>query len=435
MPQTEIIKIDLFVEKEKEGLYFEAPFSVPEGVQRIDIRYGYERYRTVTAEGEDRTEEINIIDLALCSGTDEFIGASGSDRDHIWVSEYDSSDGYAPVETKAGTWNIIVGAYKVHGKGVNVAYEITFEFKERMLLKGDCHVHTTGSDGILSTDDIAHLASENKLDFVFITDHNNYYHSPAINSGKALTVIPGVEWTHYKGHANMLGVERAFRGKYYANSLDEVHDIFAEARQRGAAIVINHPFDAGCPWKWDLDNVEYDCIEIWNGIIKQSDMQCISWWHDQLCAGRVIPIIGGSDFHRFENFGMIACPTTCVYSMSRGKSDIIDAIIKGHAYVTYQPQAPSADIRCGGAHIGDSIPFDSGLRIDFAFSNLNAGDVVKIYSSSGIEREGTVKHSGAINIEMGIENKLFYRAEIYRRLLPSLPPMLCLITNPLYISS
>lgn len=434
MSRTKTIQIDLLIGKDKEGLYFDLPFETPEGVQRIDVRYSYERHRSTTADGVTKKEEINIIDLALASGTGEFIGASGSDRDHIWVSEFDSSDGYAPVETKEGTWNVIVGAYKVQPEGVKVRYEITFEFKERMLLRGDCHMHTTGSDGILTVDQIERLAISTKLDFIFVTDHNNYYHDPAIRSNKNLTVIPGVEWTHFKGHANMLGVERAFRGKYYANDIEGVQNILGEAKSNGAIVVINHPFDWSCGWKWGLENVEYDCIEAWNGIIKQSDMQCILWWHNELCKGRHIPIIGGSDFHRFENFGMIGHPTTCVYSMSRGRTDIIDAILHGHAYITFQPQAPAVDMRCGDAFIGDIVKYEEGLNISFEFSSLNAGDIIKIYSSSGVEKEINVSQSGGMNFEIEAKDAAFYRVEVYRRLLPNLPPMLYLVTNPIYFS-
>lgn len=434
MPQTKTIKIDLFINKEKEGLYFDLPFETPEGVQRIDVRYSYERHRTTIADGITKKEEINIIDLAICSESGEFVGASGSDRDHIWVSEYDSSDGYAPVETKKGTWNIIVGAYKINGIGVKVTYEITFEFKERVLLKGDCHAHTTGSDGILPVDGLEKAAISSNLDFIFVTDHNNYYHDPAIRSSKALTVIPGVEWTHFKGHANMLGVDRAFKGKYYANDIEGVRKIFDEAKNNGAIVVINHPFDWCCGWKWGIENVKYDCIEAWNGTIKQSDMECIQWWHNKLCSGERIPIIGGSDFHRFENFGMVGHPTTCVYSMSRGKTDIINAILHGHSYITFQPQAPAVDMHCKDGFMGDVVPFEEGLNISFDFSSVNAGDIIKIYSSSGVEKEITVSESGGMNFEIEAKARAFYRAEIYRKLLPNLPPMLCLVTNPIYFS-
>ncbi len=432
MPNIRKVQLEILVGKEKEGLYFDLPFEVPEEVERIDITYSYTRFPTLSSDGSVKTGEVNIIDLALSSNTGEFIGSSGSDRDHIWLSEYDVSDGYAPVEIGAGTWNIIVGAYKVQVAGVKVTYEVTFTFKERMLLKGDCHLHTKGSDGILSVEEVAGFAKTNGLDFLFITDHNNYAHNRGLKSNKDLTLIPGTEWTHFEGHANMLGVERPFSGHYYANNLDEVREKLAEARQKGALVSINHPFDAGCPWKWGLDNIEFDCVEIWNSIIKASDMKCIAWWHQELCKGRRLPAIGGSDFHRFHNFGMPGMPTTCVYSMSRGQTDILDAIKKGHAYITFQADAPQADIRCRGNFMGDEIPFEQNLSIIFEFTSVNAGDAIKIISASGVEKEFVVERSGAVSFEIKAENKRFYRAELYRQLLPGLPPMLYLITNPLY---
>ena len=513
MANTGHIQLELFVGKEKEGLYFELPFEVPEGVERIDIRYGYERRRSSFTDGQAKTEEINVIDLALSSNTGEFIGSSGSNRDHVQISEYCSSDGYARVRTLAGTWNIIVGAYKVHKAGVKVTYNVTFTYKERRLLKGDCHIHTTGSDGVLTVEEAAGLAKAGGLDFLFITDHNNYSHNSRLISDDGLTLIPGVEWTHFNGHANMLGVERPFKGKYYANSLEEVRERLDEARRSGALVSVNHPFDAGCPWKWGLDNGNFDCVEIWNGVMKSSDMQCISWWHGELCKGRRLPIIGGSDFHRFSNFSAPGMPATCVYSMSRGPADILEAIRQGHSFVAFQPDAPAADIRCArtagsdatqssavacpdgapaayayggelkrlaagvplnggsglngsaglpggpgptdtysfpdgsgptgtcsfpggpgltGGFMGDEIPFAPGLIVQFDFSSLKKGDLVKIHSAAGIEREITARHAGDMSFGIPAEGKRFYRAEVYRRLLPDLPPMLCLITNPIY---
>lgn len=433
MPTTHM-ELDLFIGKEKEGLYFQLPFVVPENVERMDIRYKYERHRNTTFDGVTKTEEINIIDLALASNTGDFIGSSGSDRSHIWISEYDTSIGYAPKEPVAGTWNIIVGAYKIQDEGVHVIYDITFTLKNRTLLKGDCHVHTTGSDGILSVEEITQLSIKNKLDFLFITDHNNYAHNDILQSSNKITLIPGAEWTHFKGHANMLGVKRPFHGTYYANTIEEVRERLENARKNKALVSINHPFDLSCSWKWGLNNVDFDLVEIWNGVMKPSDMACIAWWQDQLVSGRRLPIIGGSDFHRFNNYSIPGMPATCVYSQSRGQSDIIDAISKGHSFISYQGDGPEADIQCGNAFMGDEIPFQDSMEVDFTFSKVKSNDIIKIYSSQGLEKEVTVKESGTLQIQLIAENKRFYRAELYRELIPGNPPILCLITNPIYFT-
>ena len=426
------LELDLTIGKEKEGLYFNLPFEVPQGVERMDIRYRYERYHSYTKDNVTQTEEINIVDLALASNTGDFIGSSGSDRSHIWISEYDTSAGYAPKEPVSGTWNVIVGAYKVQDGGVRVIYDIDFTFKKRILLKGDTHVHTTGSDGILSVDDITKYAIKNNLDYLFITDHNNYAHNDALSSSKDLTVIPGTEWTHFNGHANMLGVKRPFLGTYYANNIKEVQERLANARNNNALVSINHPFDKSCPWKWGFDKVEYDLIEIWNGIMKQSDMECVAWWQDILAKGRRLPIIGGSDFHSFNNFSLPGAPATCIYSMSRGQSDILRAIKQGNSFVSYQVDGPEADIQCNGAYMGDILPYEDNLEVIFTFNKVKQGDLIIIYSADGVEKKVNVEASGNLTILIKAENKRFYRAELYRELLPGGKPLLCLITNPLY---
>lgn len=428
------LELDLYIEKEKEGLYFNLPFEIPEGVERLDIRYRYERHRSYTLGQVTQTEEINIVDLALASNTGDFIGSSGSDRNHIWISEYDTSVGYAPKEPVSGTWNIIVGAYKVQDGGAHVIYDIDFTFKKRTLLKGDTHLHTTGSDGILSIDEITKLGIKNNLDYLFITDHNNYAHNDLLASSKEITVIPGTEWTHFKGHANMLGVKRPFIGTYYANNIKEVQERLENAHKNNALVSINHPFDQFCPWKWGLDNVEYDLIEIWNGIMKQSNMECIAWWQNMLAKGKRLPIIGGSDFHRFNNFSLPGSPATCIYSMSRGQSDILKAIKEGHGFVSYQADGPEADIWCNGAYMGDILPYEDNLEVVFTFRKVRKGDTIVIYSADGVEKKINTEASGDLTIQIKVENKRFYRGELYRKLLSEEQSILCLITNPIYFN-
>lgn len=431
MPDNHL-KLDLYIEKEKEGLYFELPFEVPEGVERMDIRYHYQRHHSYAIDNVTKTEEINIVDLALASNTGDFIGSSGSNRSHIWISEYDTSLGYSPKEPESGIWNIIVGAYKIQDEGVHVIYDIDFTFKKRILLKGDTHVHTTGSDGVLSVEEITKVAMKNKLDYLFITDHNNYAHNDTLISSKDITVIPGVEWTHFKGHANMLGIKRPFSGTYYANTTKEVQERLASARENNALVSINHPFDKYCPWKWGFDNVEYDLVEIWNGIMKESDMECIAWWQSMLAKGKRIPIIGGSDFHRFNNFSIPGMPATCIYSMSKGQGDILEAIKEGHGFISYQVDGPEADICCNGVYMGGILPFKDNLNVEFTFRNIKQGDIIEIYSADGLEKDVHVKEHGDVAIIIAAKNKKFYRAQLYRKLLPEEKPMLCLITNPIY---
>ena len=99
-----------------------------------------------------------------------------------------------------------------------------------------------------------------------------------------LTLIPGIEWTHYKGHANFTGVDRPYDGPFAANTPKEVAARFAAARARGALITINHPFDELCPFRFDIHSLPFDCVEIWNGPMRAFNLQAIGWWHSLLAA-------------------------------------------------------------------------------------------------------------------------------------------------------
>ena len=101
MKKTQIVFRE-FVPKKRERTYYERTFPVPAGVCRLDIEYEYRRYAETEGNGVARKQEINIIDLALRDGRGTYIGASGAGRRHIWISGWDSSDGYIRIDPDAG---------------------------------------------------------------------------------------------------------------------------------------------------------------------------------------------------------------------------------------------------------------------------------------------------------------------------------------------
>ena len=290
------------ISKEKEGSYYERVFSVPENVCRLDIHYEYRRCREAEAPPGVclRTEE-SVVDLALRDGRGNYLGASGAGRGDIHLSPWDSSPGYARTEIGAGDWAVIVGAYKVPDQGVSVLYTVTFTYRERTLLIGDIHVHTTASDGAFPSRAAALMAKDAGLDFLFLTDHNGYAHNRMLPEVEGLTVLPGSEWTHYQGHAGMLGVSRPLSSAFCVNSRKEAWEKLAEARRNGALLVLNHPFCPSCGWHFGFKDKGFDLIEAVNGgTVPQANRKCLRWWHGQLCRGKRYPIAGGSDYHRPE---------------------------------------------------------------------------------------------------------------------------------------
>jgi hypothetical protein len=412
---------------------------MPSQVESFTLVYRYERHHETEVDVDagkfTAREEINIIDLGLIGPEGTQVGVSGSDKSEIHISETVATPGYHPCPLLPGEWGILVGAYKVAPAGVTVTYELTFTLKHLQLLKGDLHTHTVGSDGVLTTEELARHAQRNGMDFLAITDHNQMVSAESLPEVPGFTLIHGIEWTHYKGHANFLGVEKPYDEPFYANTPQEVQARFASARERGALIVINHPFDEGCPFLFDMDSLPYDCIEIWNGPMRESNIRSIALWGMQLMAGKKIPICGGSDYHRDMLFLYPGGPCTCIYSMSNSAADILSGLKQGHAYVTFAPNGPSLEMTAGDAILGDSVSFSSVKEMQISVNSILAGDVIQVFTNNDIATLVNAENAGSMRGVYKMTAPGFARVQILRSFVPGLPMLPALVSNPIYFDA
>ncbi len=435
-PTKTKIQIPFYIEHTRQGSYFTIPFTMPENIELFSLVYQYERHRVSESEAENGTfisrQEINIIDLGLIAPDGTQVGASGSDKLSISISETHATPGYNPSPLVPGEWQIIVGAYKVADEGVNVQYELTFTSKYLRLLKGDLHTHTYGSDGVLALGELAQHAVRNGLDYLGITDHNQLVSTDTLRQYPGITLIPGVEWTHYQGHANFLGVDKPYDEPFLANKIEEVRARFASARSRGAFISINHPCDPICPFLFDMNSLPFDCLEVWNGPMRGSNLQAIGLWHSMLMSGKKVPLCAGSDYHRDSLLLFPGGPTTCVYAMSASPTDILSALKRGHAFLTYSVNGPMLEMIAGEATLGDSVGFSKVSQLDYEISGLIAGDVVLVMTNRGNSTVLKAETNGKIRGSYTMEAPGFAFVEVLRTFLPGLPLLPALISNPIY---
>lgn len=408
---------------------------MPPQTESFTLAYRYERHHQEGLGQFISRTEINIIDLGLIAPDGTQVGVSGSDKTEVRIGETESTPGYRPVPLVPGEWGILVGAYKVAPAGVEVVYELTFTPKRLRLFKGDLHTHTIGSDGVLTVDELARLARRNGLDFLALTDHNQMVSSDSLPRLSNFTLIPGIEWTHYQGHANFLGVDKPYDEPFFTNTLDEAQARFASARARGALIVLNHPFDEICPFQFDMDSLPFDCLEIWNGPMRISNLQAIGLWQSLLAAGKKIPICGGSDYHRNTPFIFVGGPTTCVHATSPSAADILSALKQGHAYITFAPNGPSLEMTAGEAIVGDSLPFPSVKEIQIAASGLQEGDIVQVVTAAGNTTLLQAETSGNLQGSYTMESAGFAYVMILRNFIPGVPPLPALVSNPIYFDA
>lgn len=431
-----IIRLELRIDPARQGTYFTLPFTMPAGIEAMTLSYHYQRHRSgETAQegaGFQSRQEVNIIDLGLLAPDGSQVGASGSDKTEIVLSERWATPGYTPCPLVPGEWQILVGAYKVAPEGVTVTYELAFTPKSRRLLIGDLHTHTVASDGVLTVEELGWRARRHGLDFLAITDHNQMVPRLALPEIPGLTLIPGVEWTHYQGHANFLGVDRPYDGAFAANTFEEVHARFESARRRGALITINHPFEECCPFQFDLAKLPFDCLEVWNGPMRESNLRAVGLWQSLLAAGKKIPICGGSDYHRDTPFIFLGGPTTGVYAASTGQSDILDALRQGHAYLTFAPNGPSLRLSAGDAIMGDTVDWSQIKELHIEADGLQTGDVLRVVTATGNEVLLQAPSPGSFCADYKMPAPGFARIEILRSFLPGIPMLPALLSNPVY---
>ncbi len=424
------------MDHEREGSYFTIPFEMPAEMESFSLTYQYERYHEETgpdAGGQFTSrQEINIIDLGIIAPDGSQVGVSGSDKTEIQISETGATPGYHACPLVPGEWQILVGAYKIAPEGVAVRYMLGFTPKRLRVYKGDLHIHTLASDGVLTSEELARHARRQGLDFLALTDHNQMVSREALPEVPGITLIPGIEWTHYQGHAGFLGLDKPYDGSFAANTLEGVQDRFGSARSRGATIVIEHPLDENCPFKFSLDHLPFDCLEVWNGPMRESNLRALAFWNSLLLAGKKIPICGGSDYHRDHLFIFPGGPTTCLYSMSAGQSDLLAALKRGHAYISFAPDGPALEMRAGNALPGDSVPFSDIQEFEMTVTGLLPGDVLRVV----IKRGGTdllkASTSGSFHGTYRMEAPGFVRLEVLRSFVPGLPRLPALLSNPIY---
>ncbi len=426
----------IHIDPSQQGSYYTVPFDVPENMERLTLNYRYARRPETLqtlANGRftARTEQ-NIIDLGLIAPDGKQAGASGSDKHEFTLSETDATPGYTPCPILPGTWQILVGAYKVAPGGVDVAYEITLESKSRRLFRGDLHAHTLASDGVHTLEELAWKARRNGLDFIAVTDHNQFVATEALPHVEGLTMIPGVEWTHYQGHANFLGVSQPYDGSFFTNTFEEAQAKFATARQRGALIVINHPFEEICSFLFDLQRLPFDCIEVWNGPMRESNLEAVGLWQQLLSTGQKVPICGGSDYHRDTPFIFLGGPTMGLCAGSRGASDLLAALRKGNGFITFAPNGPTVELNAGDAIMGESVRWSDVHELRIQADGLLAGDVLRVVTGQRSDVLLQAPSDGSADLVYLMDAPGFARVEILRAFLPGLPMLPALLSNPIY---
>lgn len=287
--------------------------------------------------------------------------------------------------------------------------------RARHWLRGDCHLHTTNSDGHKTPSELYEMLYRRGLDFAFITDHNFNTVGPKTFNYKGVTVIPGLEITGDLGHVNVFGEELPFTKIMRPKTKEEYYAYLKMARAKGAAVSVNHPSDRRFSWRVDLDTIEMDTVELWNAPMHTDNVYCMEWWEKELLKGRYIPAIGGSDYHQ-DYLGithLLASPTTYVCAYSNTKEDILEAMKAGHVFVTNTPSAAKIFLTAGKAIPGDTVEYADVKKANVTLEHMFRGHTLNVYCNEKV----ILSHTAASfekdpSFDFDVPGTGFIRAEI-----------------------
>ena len=407
-------------------------FKVPKKAGILQISYNY-------SKGD------NVLDIGVFDSKGSFRGWSGSNKSELFISENAATPGYLHGKIYPGSWKIILGLYKISQEGCRYTIKVRIggingELQKRKIIrpfkqeyaetpkkrwfKGDLHVHTNHSDGAKSIRDLVNEAMTIGLNFVALTDHNTISQNLHVEEYESsdFLLIPAEEVTTYYGHANVWGNRKWI--DFRRRSMEDFQELIDEVHSQGLLFSINHPEEMNFPdGYWRFREVSrFDCIEVWHGPWSIYDYRSLIWWDSLLQKGKKIVAVGGSDFHGTD-LPRLGNPTTWVYSDMLSVNNILNAIRRGHVFISRYVNGPQiylyADADGDGrvdSICGDEVHLSRGDKLtiyaevkkakDLEFKLISRGEAVKI------EKVNSSYYRVAYRTQ--VENDGYFRAEVIR---------------------
>jgi hypothetical protein len=338
---------------EQQDQYLSLPFEMAPGIARLEVSYSIEPL----GPGECTVD----LGVAACGA---LRGWSGSERKSFFIAAAKATPGYTPGPLTPGSWEVLLGTYRLPPAGARVVLQIATEPVRRRWLCGDLHHHTHHSDGEHSVAEVMQLAEQAGLDFLALTDHNTITQNSVAGESPVLA-IPGLEVTNNHGHLNVLGATEVIDYRFrFASAAENLAEPIRRVHAAGGLVVVNHPWCDYCPWERDLA-FDWDLLEVWNGIWTGRNQRALDWWQAQLSAGQRIPVVGGSDTHSVRPLSVLrtGTPTTYTYADDLTVPAILAALKAGRSHISDMPGGPvawlTASAVSGGA--GEAVPGEAVL--------------------------------------------------------------------------
>lgn len=229
-----------------------------------------------------------------------------------------------------------------------------------------CHTHYSYDTHIggppRTPSELIGMHADAGYDFVAMTDHNaaraHFDMADIAQAYPDLLLLFGNELTTLNGHANTIGIHPGARFDFRLMPGDgALPRIIEHVHDQGGLFIVNHPFQ-NCPdCAWRYPGHEWsraDALEVWNREWSDTNRRAVDWWDEMLKAGRRLPAIGGSDYHRGDS---PLSPATWVYAENLSRAAILAAIRRGRAFMTDGAGGPRVFLAGeGGTLPGETAP-------------------------------------------------------------------------------
>ncbi len=347
---------------------------------------------------------------------------------------------------------------------------------------GNIHIHSTYSDGTGTIPEIAEAAREAGLDFLVVTDHQDYRAFREEGNYRGVLVLAGIEWNYRANHylALDLGQEPYGYREDYASCPQRAIDL---VREQGGFGFLAHPFEKGSPYisngkafPWTGEEVDgFDGIEIWNyssewksrsqsalkmlywyfchrdaPVLQGPLPECLEWWDRLLQERPPVMALGGTDAHRIlfrlGSVKMIIFPYTHLFrtintylwleealdqEFAAARRQILNALRRGCSFISMDRVHSGKGFYLGACNRQTEVPLGSRLTMDeetyLKIEQPSSRGLIRV-----IYRGKVIEEARARELRLPVTSPGAYRVEVcYRPLLGKPHPWI--YSNPVYL--
>lgn len=382
--------------------YHPHQFDVPEGTTNIHIDF---EFAPLYATGRIHRNQINLSlnDPEGIRGVWNIVRPEGLD-----VNGVVSTRGLGSGPVQPGTWTVFVDVHRILPPDT-ITYTLTVTLSDAPITltpptydgsqrvandqpgwyRGDLHAHTIHSDGSWDIPEFTHYMRNLGLDFVTLSDHNTVtglaQHRSQTEPG--FLAMGGMELSTFNGHMLALGDNHWYEWRLNIEPGMNITRIMEQVIDQGAMLIIAHPmapdepFCSGCHWTFTEARPGVALgVEIWNGDWHVFNEESLQQYYAWLNLGHRLVATSGTDIHgpatsnRRRRAGF-----NVVYAEALSESAILDAIRRGHSYVSAGPALLfTADSAAGVSGMaGDMLPAED-VTLKAVWKDGHEDDVLRL---------------------------------------------------------